>query len=345
LFKRDLKSDGFPDVIMDRNTTVSTLYTSIWPSRNVTTSTATVYPKSEIVLLTFQIILVCSIFFGNGLVVAAFYRFPKLRLTMTNYFLTSLAAADILYGLSAAFGIAHVHSRVLRKNKYACLVNISIINLCIGVSVFNLFCVASERFVAIAWPLRYPSIVTRNRVISIKAGAIVLSAIFAFLPLAGINRWDGAVKCIPPLVFTKMYSLTGASILSIVLCATLGIYFYIFRVAQSQFERIVLEGGLTNINPGHKPSLKDLKAVKMLLLIVAIFVVCWGTSVCIMAIIISSHGYNAMLEHIGYCLVLLSSALNPLVYACRSQEFRWAFGKLLRCRTNIVNATEDSRQP
>jgi hypothetical protein len=52
-----------------------------------------------IILIIVKCILILCILFGNVLVVAAFCRYPKLRKTMTNYFLVSLAVSDILYGL------------------------------------------------------------------------------------------------------------------------------------------------------------------------------------------------------------------------------------------------------
>jgi hypothetical protein len=217
-------------------------------------------------------------------------------------------------------------------------------------SVFNLFCIAVDRLIAIAWPLHYPSIVTRKRVCYIKTPGVFLLSALSFLPLFGVNVWDDEVGCFPMYVFTEAHTIGDALFVFILLCVTMGIYVYIFLVAKSHFERIVREERLQN-NQGHRPSLKDLKAAKMLLLIVTIFVVCWGLGFCIMGAVISNHGYNStliLLDSFGYCLILLSSALNPLIYTFRpliytfrSPEFRLAFDRLLRVRRRVNDQAGD----
>jgi hypothetical protein len=189
-------------------------------------------------------------------------------------------------------------------------------------SIFNLFCIAVDRLIAIAWPLHYPNIVTKKRVCYIKTPGVFLLSALSFLPLFGVNVWDDEVGCFPMYVLMRANAIFNASFVFVLFCITLGIYVYIFLVAKSHFERIVREERLQN-NRGHRPSLKDLKAAKMLLLIVAIFVVCWATSFCIIGAVISNHGYNStliLLDSFGYCLILLSSALNPLIYTFRSLD-------------------------
>ncbi|XP_064634918.1 octopamine receptor 1-like isoform X2 [Lineus longissimus] len=298
---------------------------------------------SAIVLITIQTILTLCVLFGNGLVVVAFWRFKRLRISKTNYFLSSLAACDLLYGLSVSFGLAVVYLDVLSRNKYVCLVHSTATSIWIAMSVFSLFCIAVDRLIAVAWPFRYPNIVTRKSVIITKGVFFVLTLVVSSLPIFGVNEWHNIARCIPPRVLSPVYIITCSIFTCLLMFITLGIYFYIFRIAQSHFARIIDQEGTRDANGYHRPSLKDLKAAKMLLLVVIIFIVCWGTSFCLMAVIISNHGYSLsifIMEHFGYCSILLSSALNPLVYDFRSDEFRWAFGKLLRRHSVAVDAPE-----
>lgn len=72
--------------------------TSLSPSPGINETTT--MPKkfdNETVLLStsFLVVIIIMALFGNGLVVTAFAVFQKLR-TMTNYFIVSLAVADVL---------------------------------------------------------------------------------------------------------------------------------------------------------------------------------------------------------------------------------------------------------
>jgi uncharacterized membrane protein (DUF485 family) len=200
--------------------------------------------------------------------------------------------------------------------------------------------VAGDRLITIAFPLRYPNIVRRKRVICIQTAFLALSVVCAFLPLVGFNQWDNAIGCFPLYVLPMAYSISAGSILGGFLFITFGIYVNIFLVAKTHFERIIREEALRNTR-GHKPCLTDLKAAKMLLLIAAIFVTCWGTNYVILgAIDLGNIGIAYILESFGHCLILLPSVLNPIVYTFRNPELRWAFCKLLRHRSTDTSGSE-----
>ncbi|XP_064635257.1 beta-2 adrenergic receptor-like [Lineus longissimus] len=317
------------------NTTILTLTSDpsdvlipgmLWAEFNKSDITAAV------TMVTIKSILILCIFFGNGLVLIAFCRHPKLRRTLTNYLLASLAAADILIGVGCICGMIVIHSMVGFRSKHACLINIAVINFGACMSIIDLLFVALDRLVAIRWPLRYPSIITKRRVLWGQAGIVVLLIALTLLHYCGLHDWDEHVGCFPIYVSDNVFALAGMVAVVIVLCIIVGIYVYIFLVAKSHFVRIVKQEGARDIH-GHRPSLKDLKAAKMLFLIMAIFIICWGTSLSISIAIMKNHSFSTtlfILDNFGYSSMLLSSALNPLVYAFRSQEFRLAFGKLLR---------------
>ena len=73
-------------------------------------------------MITLLALLVVLILFGNSLVLGIFYQYTPLR-TVTNYFIVSLAVADILV---AVFGIpiwiAYIHAG-LAKNKFGAVVS------------------------------------------------------------------------------------------------------------------------------------------------------------------------------------------------------------------------------
>ncbi len=69
------------------------------------------------VMTTFLVILIMLTLFGNSLVLGIFYNYKPLR-TVTNFFIVSLAFADILVAtLCMPIWIAYIHVG-LARNKY-----------------------------------------------------------------------------------------------------------------------------------------------------------------------------------------------------------------------------------
>lgn len=115
---------------------------------------------STAALMSFVIFLAL---FGNGLVILAFYRFRELR-TVTNYFVVSLAVADILVAslsmpswmyirLSALSQIPS--DKLLDKVLYYSWQYVDI--LCSTASIVNLCMISVDRHLAINSPLTYHS--------------------------------------------------------------------------------------------------------------------------------------------------------------------------------------------
>ena len=65
------------------------------PGINETAKNEKFDDKTVVISTSFLVIIIIMALFGNGLVVIAFAVFQKLR-TMTNYFIVSLAVADVL---------------------------------------------------------------------------------------------------------------------------------------------------------------------------------------------------------------------------------------------------------
>lgn len=102
---------------------------------------------------------VCEIFVavlavvGNSLVIYVFKKERRLR-RRTNYYIVSLAAADLLVGL---LGIPFaVLSSVGRPyNLHACLFTVSLLIVLCTISIFCLVAVSVDRYWAILHPMGY----------------------------------------------------------------------------------------------------------------------------------------------------------------------------------------------
>lgn len=90
---------------------------------------------------------------GNGMVIYVFRKERRLR-RRTNYYIISLAIADLLVGL---FGVpfAILASVGIPNNLYACLFSLTILVVLCTISIFCLVAVSVDRYWAILYPMGY----------------------------------------------------------------------------------------------------------------------------------------------------------------------------------------------
>lgn len=102
---------------------------------------------------------VCEIFvatvavIGNSLVIFVFKKERRLR-RRTNYYIVSLAAADLLVGL-LGIPFAILSSVGLPYNLHACLFTVSLLIVLCTISIFCLVAVSVDRYWAILYPMGY----------------------------------------------------------------------------------------------------------------------------------------------------------------------------------------------
>lgn len=90
---------------------------------------------------------------GNAVVIIVFRKERKLR-RRTNYYIVSLAAADLLVGL-LGIPFAVLASVGLPTNLHACLFTVSLLLVLCTISIFCLVAVSVDRYWAILHPMGY----------------------------------------------------------------------------------------------------------------------------------------------------------------------------------------------
>lgn len=98
------------------------------------------------------LVAVCAVI-GNALVILVFYRERRLR-RRTNYYIVSLAIADLLVGL-LGIPFAILASLGLPTNLHACLFTVSLLVVLCTISIFCLVAVSVDRYWAILHPMGY----------------------------------------------------------------------------------------------------------------------------------------------------------------------------------------------
>ncbi|XP_076653753.1 adenosine receptor A2b isoform X1 [Halictus rubicundus] len=305
-----------------------------------TTLTTVTAPTSSELNLPYTVceilVAVCAIF-GNGLVIIVFSKERKLR-RRTNYYIISLATADLLVGLFA-IPFAILASVGLPTNLHACLFTVSVLIVLCTISIFCLVAVSVDRYWAILHPMGYSRTVRTKTAIGIICVCWIAGTLVGFLPLLG---WNTGKKLNEKCIFTEVMDydyLVFLYFATIIFPALLiaAFYAHIYRVVVKQLQQIV------TMNPGRRignqttaagPMLRllgaarkrEVKATQNLSRIVIFFIICWFplyTINCVMAFCPRCKVNDILMN---FCIILshLNSAGNPLLYAYHLKDFRAA---------------------
>ncbi|CAF3435741.1 unnamed protein product [Rotaria socialis] len=134
---------------LNNNLTIKTISSS-------TIITSAMPVSARLLTLTCMIFIDISVFFGNLLVICAFFRTRRLQ-TVTNYFIASLAFADALVAIFVLPLSIYYHQRDHSWQLGLILCDLwvsSDVLLCTS-SILNLTCISVDRYMAITRPLTY----------------------------------------------------------------------------------------------------------------------------------------------------------------------------------------------
>ncbi|XP_015603170.1 adenosine receptor A2b [Cephus cinctus] len=280
------------------------------------------------------LVAVCAVF-GNGLVILVFARERKLR-RRTNYYIISLATADLLVGLFA-IPFAILASIGLPTNLHACLFTVSVLVVLCTISIFCLVAVSVDRYWAILHPMGYSRTVRTKTAIGIICVCWVAGTLVGFLPLLG---WNAGKKSDEKCIFTEVMDydyLVFLYFATIIFPALLiaAFYAHIYRVVLKQLQQIV------TMNPGRHTEnqttgtmlrllgaaqKREVKATQNLSRIVIFFIICWFPLYTINCVEAFCPDCKVNDVFLNFCIILshLNSVGNPLLYAYHLKDFRAA---------------------
>ena len=257
------------------------------------------------------LLIITATLFGNSLVILAFKRNSKIR-TKTNYFVVSLAVADILVALvSMPIWAAYLMSGV--ELKEALLKVWTFMDILCGVaSIINLTAISIERYFCISYPLNYHTTMTSRKAITTIIIIWIFSIIMSSLKII-LWKW-------PPPKYELIVCISCFFVPLIIMCTT---YWFIFKTARYQARQIAL---MINGNVKNFLLASEMRAAKTLAVVMGAFVISWGPFFIINMV------YGFCLRCITPESVVVAkwmhysnSLFNPIVYACMNKEFRKAF--------------------
>ena len=301
--------------------------------------------------------------FSNLLVITSITKFEQLT-TLTNLFILSLSVVDFMSGLTE-FPVS-VSLKLLWLNaenvslsnetlslpqkgwEIACKMRLSTGMAFTFGNLMAIFYISLERFICIHYPLKYPRIVTKHIVVF----AIVIK--WALMCFFAVSHWlfteEMKFPCDPTLMNEYFITVIMIPTTFIILVTSLVLYLKIGLTAYKQSQEIRAQNSQISVPTNEEvgatvkeSSLRkrtlssERKIAKMLGLVIGLYYLSYVPLSVI--IIINSKMKNASpvllntMMGSARMVYLVSTWINPFVYAWQSKDFRHYFGKLLRIKS------------
>ena len=135
----------------------------------------------------FTITFLSSVF-GNSLILVCLYKFQRLRVKNVNFLIGSLAFSNLVIAVLMPFELVKVIYPETSKKLVICLVYYGLVLMLMGSAGGNFIIISFERFVAVMFPFRHRTLVTRFRLKVLIVFMWTCSIVCAFLPLLGWNN-------------------------------------------------------------------------------------------------------------------------------------------------------------
>ena len=277
---------------------------------------------TDTLIIIANALLALTAILGNGLIFYVHYKYESLR-KPANRILLSLAATDFLTGLiTQPF---FIYERLLISSgctQHICLViymRALIVLFLSGATQFNLSATTLDRYIAIFHGMRYPEIVTNERVTKVLW-------ILWFL-------WIGCVVLTLMRYLGLWLLATSAVCIHVAFISTLN--FMIYR----EIKRTRLEPVLAN-DAERVRRARERKGVETLAIILGLLFLCYVPAIIFLLVFyfhllrkprtIDNEVVIQQLFSISTTFAFANSSLNVFVYFWKNSEIRTAIQKVLR---------------
>ena len=303
--------------------------------------------------IIFIIFAICTIV-GNTLVLVATWREACLH-QPNKYFVACLAVADLLVGVILDPLLAYNSTLDLKSRRTLsidlCRFEVWIDTFALTASIYTLTFISFDRFIKIRKPLQYKSRMSTSKSLKIIFIIWLISTAFATYAAASHSEISFGYVCNSADFDKKKGYRTFLAVSAFFLptAVILVMYALIFIVVHKR-QKMLRNGELgetCNDRNQRSAFLQDLKAIRMLLVVVGVFILCWGPQ-CILTLLMfyypnfiisnfSDLRRILIVDSVLTKLTYFNSLCNPIIYACLDQTYRAAFKNLFQrmmCRSS-----------
>ena len=295
-----------------------------------------------VVEYTAYLAVILTAFLGNTMLTFAFYKTRALLRSPQNYYLISLAVADILSAaVCMPITLAVIIKGTWSFGNFTCQFQGTLISICASVSLLTLGLIAIDRYVKICRsPSLYQKIFTKRNVLKSIAISWIVSSFFVFgaffVRKKVFTFHPGKCLC---WVINKLkesggiYSTINYSIaVSLSFPPIVFSYYKVLRKIRAHFVQ-VRSSTLRN-DQNSAAFAEEVKLTAMLFTTILAFFICWTPSVIIDFYEVFG-GYYTLPRQV-YMLNIFtyasSSAINPIIYGLMKREFKDAYKKVVCCK-------------
>ncbi|XP_021920368.1 somatostatin receptor type 2-like [Zootermopsis nevadensis] len=304
--------------------------------------------KPILIIIITQVLysVVCLVgLLGNTLVIYVVVRFSKMQ-TVTNMYIVNLAVADECFLIGIPFLLTTMSRQSWPFGKIMCKAYMTTTSINQFTSSIFLTIMSADRYIAVCHPISSPKIRTPliSKVVSLTAwtaSALLMVPIFMYASTVDREQTDTSCNILWPesehisgqTAFTLYSFILGFAI------PLLLIFVFYFLVIRK----------LKTVGPKNKSKEKKKshrKVTKLVLTVIAVYVLCWLPYwITQMALIFTPP--NVCQPIISFTIFLFAgflsysnSAMNPILYAFLSDNFKKSFLKACTCAAGKdVNAT------
>lgn len=283
----------------------------------------TLTTESSVVLASFNGVSGISTIVGNSIILLALFKTPSLQ-TVSNYFVGSLAGADLFVGLFA-------NSLYVALSGFVSLQEIQALKnaetfvwlFTTTVTTFSLCFVAIDRYVAIIWPLTYPRIMTANRFYLATICIWIFAVLFAAMSF-----------CLPYNDLPKLWIIGSLVTFFLPLGVLVFCYCRIYLAAKKQNSRWKNRQFTFDGSTRSADELKNTKAALTFAIITGLFAAFFLPTLVVnfAGIALQRHCHRIWLNIAWFWAAAVSyttSAINPWIYAIRMAHFKKSLKQLL----------------
>ncbi|XP_034741522.1 trace amine-associated receptor 13c-like [Etheostoma cragini] len=252
----------------------------------------------------------------NLLVIISISHFRQLH-TPTNLFLLSLAVSDFLVGLVVMPVEILLTTTCWILGDLMCVLYYILPGILITAPIGNIVLISVDRYVAICYPLHYPTKITLKVATICILLCWVYSCLYIIIIMNDNLKQPGRdISCYGECVV----NITGSAdiVVSFIIPITVIIVLYmrVFVVALSQARAI--RSHIANVSLKHSKTVQvkksEIKAARTLGVLVVVYLMCYCPYYCV-----SLSGQNLLLgssiESLMIFLIYFNSCLNPIIYA------------------------------